>query len=270
MTPLACPAALQQLQAYYDDELDVADPFAVAAHLDGCQSCRESLEDIEGVGNLLRSAAPGRVPLPCDEASSFTSTVVNRIQVEDNVSFVSTIRDLFEDRRVVYSALGATTATLACLVVMLTMMRFAGIERTDSLAGMMNVLKEPAVVEQPIVIRPTLAGARVIMAHTVDSFLDSDDDSVLALSGVVTSEGRVTNVEINDGSGGTTMASMDSKRLERLVDAVSQTRFEPMKKEGERVAVNYVWFVAHTTVRGGVARKRLAVHVPRIGVIHRV
>jgi Putative zinc-finger len=270
MTPLECTAVLPRLQAYHDDELGVTDQIAIAAHLDDCDICRESLEELEGVGHLLRSAAPGRTPLPCEEAASFTSTVINRIQVEERVSLVSTLRDLFEDRRVVYSALGATTATVACLVVMLTMMRFAGIERTDSLAGMMNVMKAPSAVSEPIVIRPVVVDARVMMPRALDSFSDGAvGDTVLALSGVVTSEGRVSNVEINDGIGGVAMASMDAKRLENLVEAVSKTRFEPVMKEGAPVAVNMVWFVAHTTVRG-VARKRLTAHVPRVGVIHRV
>jgi len=258
MTPLACTAVLRQLQAYHDDELHVADQIAVATHLDGCANCREALTALEGLGDLLRAAAPGRVPLPCDDAASFASTVVNRAHVEDEASLLSSIRDLFDDRRVVYSALGATSATLACLVIMLTMMRFAGIERTDSLAGMMNVLKSPAVVEQPIVIRPVVIDARVMMPRALDSFSDTEvGDSVLALSGVVTREGRVSNIAINDGYGGVAMASMNAQRLENLVDAVSRTRFEPVMKEGEPVAVNMVWFVAHTTVRG-VGRHHLA------------
>jgi hypothetical protein len=265
MTPLACTAVLRQLQAYHDDELRVGDQIAVAAHIDGCPDCREALTELEDLGDLLRMSAPGRVPLPCDEAASFTSTVVNRAHVEDDASLVSSVREIFDDRRVVYAGLGATAATLACLVVMLTMMRFAGIERTDSLAGMMNVLKTPPVVAEPIVIRPVIMDARVMMPRALDSFSDTDvGDSVLALSGVVTSEGRVSNVEINDGNGGIAMASMDTKRLENLVDAVSRTRFEPVMKEGEPVAVNMVWFVAHTTVRGTGRRHLDGPQSPRL------
>src|SRR3954464_316471 len=150
MTSLACTAVLRQLQAYHDEELRVADQIAVATHLDGCPGCHEALSEIEDLGDVLRAGAPGRVPLSCDESAVFTSTIVKRAQVEDDASWVSTIRELFDDRRVVYSALGATSATLACLVIMLTMMRFAGIERTDSLAGMMNVMKAPVVVAEPI------------------------------------------------------------------------------------------------------------------------
>src|SRR4029077_3640324 len=123
-------------------------------HLDGCPGCGSALKDLQELGDLLRAEAPGRLPLPCDDANAFTSTVVNRIHVEEEVSLLGTIREIFDDRRVVYSAGGALTATMACLVIMLTMMRFAGNERTDSLAGMMNVMKAPAVVGEPIVIRP--------------------------------------------------------------------------------------------------------------------
>ncbi len=254
MKRLACTVVLRQLQAYHDDELQVADQIAVAGHLDGCESCREAFREFDDLGNLLRAEAPGHAPLPRDEAASFVSTVVNRARVEDSVSFVSWVRELFDDRRVVYSSVGAATATLACLVIMLTMMRFGAGDRTDSLAAMLNGLSGPSVPVQPIVIRPIVVDARVTMPRALDKFSGSDiydvSDSVLALSGVVTSEGRVSNIEVNDGTNGIAMASMDSKRIETLVDAMARTRFEPVMKEGDPVSVNMVWFVAHTTVRG--------------------
>jgi len=273
MTSLACAAVRRQLQAYHDDELRVADQIAVATHLDGCVPCSGALKDLQELGDLLRAEAPGRQPLACDDANAFTSTVVNRMHVEEEVSLLATIREIFDDRRVVYSTCGAATATMACLVVMLTMMHFAGNERTDSLAGMMNIMKAaPATIPaEPLIIRPIVFDATVRMPRALNSFSDSEvGDSVLALSGTVTSEGKVSDIEINDGFGGVAMASMDSRRLEGLVDAVSRIRFEPVKKEGEAVPVKMVLFVAHTTVRGGATRKPLAAHVRRVGVIHRV
>lgn len=258
MTPLACTAALPQLQAYHDDELTVPDQIAVSAHLEGCDGCRGALSELEGLGDLLRASARGRVPLSCDDAANFASTVVNRAHVENDASLISWVREVFQDRRVPYSALGATAATLACLTIMLGMMRFGAGDRTDSLAGMMNLLAEPPAAEQPIVIRPVVMDARVMMPRAFDSYSNTDGiDSVLALSGVVTSEGRVSNIEVNDGSGGVAMASMDTKRLENLVAAVSRTRFEPVMKEGAPIAVNMVWFVAQTTVRG-VGRRHMS------------
>jgi len=271
MKSLACTAVLRQLQAYHDDELRVADRIAVATHLDGCPGCRGALDELEGLGDVLRAEAPGRGPLSCDDAASFMSSVVNRARVEREVSFLSRVHELAEDGRFAYSALGGATATLACLVIVLTMMHFAGKERTDSLAGVINTVKAPAVVAEPLVIRPVAVDARVMMPRALDSFSRSDvDDAVLALSGVVTTEGRVSNVQINDGFGGITMAGIDARQLESLVDAVAKMRFEPVMKEGEPVSVNMVLFVAHTTVRGGAARKPLATHMRRVGVVHRV
>ena len=258
MKHLACAAVLRELQAYHDDELQVVDQIAVSAHLDGCRSCREALADIEDVGSLLRAEAPGRAPIPRDEAASFVSGVVNRARVEDAVSFVSWVHELFDDRRFVYSVGGAATATLACLVIMLTMMRFGAGDRTDSLAAMLNGLSGPPTPVQPIVIRPIIVDARVNILPAAATFSGSDlsdvADSVLALSGVVTTEGRVSNIEVNDGTNGIAMAAMDSRRIESLVDAMSRTRFEPVMKEGDPVQVNMVWFVAHTTVRAAERR----------------
>ena len=271
MKSLACTVVSRQLHAYHDGELRVADQIAVATHLDGCVTCRESLADIESLGDLLRAEAPGHTPLPCDEATSFMSSVVNRARVEREVSLLSRLHEMAEDGRFAYSAIGAATATLACLVIMLTMMRFAGRERTDSLAGVINTVKAPAALAEPLVIRPVAVDARVMMPRALDSFSRSDvDDTVLALSGVVTTEGRVSNVQVNDGFGGIAMAAMDGRDLESLVNAVAKMRFEPVMKEGEPVSVNMVLFVAHTTVRGGAARKPLTTHVRRIGVVHRV
>ena len=49
MTSLACTAVLQQLQAYHDDELRVADQIAVGTHVDGCATCREALTELQAL-----------------------------------------------------------------------------------------------------------------------------------------------------------------------------------------------------------------------------
>jgi hypothetical protein len=103
------------------------------------------------------------------------------------------------------------------------------------------------------VIRPIVVDARVMVPRALDSMFSNGDfgDEVLALSGVVTTEGRVANLAVLDAnSTDMPMAASDAKRYESLVDAVSRVQFEPVMKEGNPVAVNMVWFVANTTVRG--------------------
>lgn len=251
MTSLSCAAVLEQLEAFYDRELPIERQFAVSAHLDQCESCGLAFADVESLGVILRAAAPGRVPLSCDEAAGQVSAIVNRVKVENDASFAMRVRELFDDRHVLYAGLGAAAATVACLVIMLSMMRFATKERSDSLAGMMNVLSVPVPEEHPLVIRPIVLDARVMMPRALDSMFQDGEfgDQVLALSGVVTTDGRLANVSVLDDTD-VPMAASDAKRYEGLVDAVSRVQFEPVMKEGNPVAVNMVWFVANTTVRG--------------------
>jgi len=140
---VSCSAVLEQLEAFYDGELPVDRQIAVSAHLDRCDSCGSALAEFESLGSILRAAAPGRVPLPCDEVAGQVSAIVNRIKVENDASLAMRVRELFDDRHILYAGLGAAAATVACLVIMLGMMRFGTSERSDSLAGMMNVLSVP-------------------------------------------------------------------------------------------------------------------------------
>ena len=253
MTALSCAAVIELLEAFYDGELPVDRQIAVSSHLDHCESCGAALADFESIGSLLRAEAPGRVPLPCDEAAGQMSAIVNRLKVENDASLAMRVRELFDDRHVLYAGFGAAAATVACLVIMLGMMRFGTSERSDSLAGMLNVLSTPALDEHPIVIRPIVVDARVMMPRALDSMFSNGDfgDEVLAVSGVVTSEGRVANISVLDAtSADEGMAASGAKRYESLVDAVSRVQFQPVMKEGSPVSVNMVWFVANTTVRG--------------------
>jgi Putative zinc-finger len=254
MTPLSCAAVLELLEAFHDGELPVDRQIAVSSHVDQCESCGSALAEFDEVGSILRAGAPGRVALPRDEAAAHASAIVNRLKVETDASLASRVRELFDDRHILYAGFGAAGATVACLMIMLGMMRFATIARSDSLARTMSVLSAPAVEEHPIVIRPVVVDALVMLPQALDStFLSGEfDDEVLALSGVVTTEGRVANLAVMDASctDDSPMAASDAKRYEGLLNAVSRTQFEPVMKEGNPVAVNMVWFVTNTTVRG--------------------
>jgi len=145
--PLTCASTRRRLQAFHDCELAVPDQIAVSAHLAWCDRCAELLDDLQSVGSMLQALAPGRAMLSRDDAGVFTSTVVSRMQAEEDASLFSTIRLMFEDLHLVYAGLGAATATAICLVIMLGMMRFATTDRPDSLAAVMTVLATPLECE---------------------------------------------------------------------------------------------------------------------------
>ena len=86
---------------------------------------------------------PRRLALSQEDAAVFTGTVVNRLKAEDAASLFSRVRVMFSDMRLGYAGLGATAATIVCVVIMLTMMHFAPKERPDSLRAMMDVISTP-------------------------------------------------------------------------------------------------------------------------------
>ncbi|MEO8075500.1 MAG: hypothetical protein ABI818_04170, partial [Acidobacteriota bacterium] len=69
------------------------------------------------------------------------------------------------------------------------------------------------------------------------------DDAVMSLSAVVTREGRVSGLELLGNN-------HDIPRAMAVVEALSRGRLEPAELDGSPVAVNLVWLVAHTTVKG--------------------
>jgi hypothetical protein len=260
MKPLTCAAALRSLQAFHDGELAVSNQIAVSSHVDHCDECAAALAELDHLGSILRAAAPGHTPLPCDEAQVFTSTVVNRAKAEHDASFGARLHDLLEDLPVLYAGVGASLATTMCLVLMLGMMRFATIERADSLAGILNFLATQGSNENPFVV-----DARVMMPRALDATFSSGElsivgedylagslsgrDAVVTMSAVVTREGTVANLELLGDEALGALDVNDAKRVEELMGAVSRARFEPALRKGMPVAVNMVWLVTHTTVR---------------------
>jgi hypothetical protein len=127
------------------------------------------------------------------------------------------------------------------------MLHFASEERTDSMAGVIAVMAapwgsdlNPARLDGRIRV-PSLPGDGAVSAALANK--PSDDELVLAVSAVVTREGRVAGVSVltNDH---------DRRQVIDILDAIAQARLQPAQSGNTPVAVNLVWLLAHTTVRG--------------------
>ncbi len=256
MSPLTCAATRRRLDAYCDHELSLDEEVAVAAHLDWCDACAVALDDMRRIGAALRTFR-SQEPLGAEEAAGFFHAVVNRARAERDASTVVRVRAMFDDWHLVYAGLGAAAATLACVLVMLGMMRFATIERPDSLAAIVNFLATPGSNENPVAIDNRVLMPRVLDAAFSSAADGTEQDVVFTLAAVVTREGRIANLELlraNDHTG-------DGTFVEGLLDAVSRARFEPARVAGLPVAVNMVWMVARTTVRATAAAKRPPIEI---------
>src|SRR6185503_11113796 len=100
--------------------------------------------------------------------------------------------------------------------------------------------------------------ARMLMPRVLDGYDtptasadDSADDAEFTVSAVVTREGRLMNLELHPEDGQAPKAgSSQARAVQTMLGLMSQARFEPARVAGLPIAVNMVWLMTHTTVRG--------------------
>ena len=226
MKPLTCAATRRRLQAFYDRELAIADQIAVGAHLEWCDECAAALADFRAIGAALQAFAPGRVSGPLDESGAFQRAVLNRVKAEREASFLVRVRGMFDDMHLVYSGLGAAAATMVCVVIMLSMMRFASAERPDSLAAIMSVLSTPVECESGKDFIDEF-GCRARFAGRFQRANEAaEEDVVFALDAVVTSKGRLPNIDLMRSRRYRRSVASQVELIDRLLDSVWSSRVD--------------------------------------------
>jgi len=254
MKSLPCAKARRQIQALHDGELAIEEQVAAAAHIEHCHVCSSALADLRLIRVALRATRLPGLPLSPDENTGFLSAVVSRARAEEQLSLRTRIREMFDDMHFVYAGLGAAAAAVVCSLILLGTTRLATSESPGSLAAMIRILGSPGSNENPLAI-----GARVTLPRALDDTFAAlpipADDAVFALAGVVTREGRTRHLELLRSNVDPTilMEEHDVGFVDDLINVLSEARFEPASHAGSPVAVNMIWIVAHTTVRGTLA-----------------
>ncbi len=246
MTLLTCAAVRRRLPAFHDRELPVGEMIAVEGHLHDCPPCTRDLRDLQEIRDALRSAA---APGPSDDWTGLRSSVISRMRAEADESWTARTQRAFDDWHLVWIALASTAATFICAGTVLSMMHFASPERQDSLAAVIAVKAAPWGSD----LNPARLDARISVPSVpengvVYATLESSDvkgDMFLPLSAIVTREGRFSGLELLNNN-----EDYDPQTVTELVEALSRGRLEPAQFGGSPVAVNLVWLVAHTTVKG--------------------
>jgi anti-sigma factor RsiW len=245
MKILSCASVRRRLGRWHDGELPPAEHYAVDQHLRDCPPCAAESRALSRLGSLMRDMAAGRV-LSADEAAGLRAGVLGRRKAEDAVSFSRWLDEVFEDMHLVLAGLGATAATAVCVALLAGMAYLSPPERADSLSGMLSALAQPGSDRNPVALGATVRPPRGYTGDAVPAALSSatEEDLVFALAAVVTQEGRVSHSEVLHAN------REDREVVLRLMNAVAEARFQPASRAGEPVAVNLVWLITHTTVRG--------------------
>lgn len=245
MHVLACEHVREQLQAYHDGELPLEEQVRIQGHLRDCVACAIEAAELEELSEGLRAMAASLPDRAASDSVQLPAAVLDRLRVERQLSLRSQLRGLFDDMHFVWAAIGATCALVVCLFASMGVLQAASRERPDSLAGIISQMANPGSNDNPV--RPDL-WMLLPSARFDEPMLLSDEDALLALSAVVTREGRVQNLELLNEQART--LNVKPEVLLAIMNAASAARFQPAQAGGATVAVSLVWLVATTTVKG--------------------
>ena len=240
----SCANVRERLEALYDGEVPFAERLAIQNHLTECVACSLEADALAGLGSTLRHLAAevgehaAVVPLRLSEQ------VVEQLGVEERLSMHAQVVALFQDMHLVWAGIGATVATLVCLVGSASLLHAANQERPDSLAGVISLLANPGSNANPVRLNYDMMAPRAVTDAAIDL---SEEDAEYALAAVVSREGRVQGIEvIND-------AQLLGNRavVNAMLNEAYRVQFAPAQaRTGDAVAVSMVWLVASTTVKG--------------------
>ena len=261
MTSRGCTDIVEQLSAYRDGELSVPEHMGVAQHLNECEACRRAFEDLDDLGQLLRGRAARLSAVVGDEPArhGLAGAVVSRVFAEQEQSWPVRVREAFDDMHLVWAGLCASAAVVVCAGLAATIVLFApAAERADSLRAMFRMMALPGTELEPLPLAPGMEAPRVspdalMPLMLANDLTTADDEEVeLAISAVVTREGRIEQTTLLEGS--------DSHQLMQSLE--NSARFQPASRAGSPVAVSLVWLVSHTTVRPPSVKPQSARRLP--------
>jgi hypothetical protein len=246
MHVLPCDRVREDLTAYHDGELPMDERVLIQSHLQECVACRLEEQAIMDLGDALRTMAvsvPGRAS---HDNGRLTQAVLERIRVEQLHSFGARLRGLFEDMHFVWAGLGASVAMLFCIFASAGVLQAASQEKPDSLAGIISTIAS-ADMNDPMRLAGAIIENRALL-DTTEAMQATDEDTELMLSALVTRDGRIQNLELLEQQA--RALHLKPEVIGAMLEAASRARFEPAQLGGLPVAVNVVWLVTSTTVKG--------------------
>jgi hypothetical protein len=237
-----CTDVRERLEAFYDGELAVDERIAIQNHLGECVACSLAAEELGTLGASLRELAAQSADRTSDEPLRISARVLERLRVEEQFSMRSQVIALFQDMHLVWAGLGATVATMICVIGSASVLHAANQQQPGSFANVISILASPGSNENPMRLNYEMMAPRAVSAAPIE--MRSEEDSEYALSAVVSREGRVQGVEVINQS-----RSKD-RSVNAMLNEAYRVQFAPAQARGDAVAVSMVWLVASTTVKG--------------------
>ncbi len=253
MQPGRCESMRELLAEFHDGELGIDDQIAVQAHLRECVACAIESAEILELGRLMREAATS-LPVAAHAESHMPALMLERVRVEERLSWRARLRDVFDDMHLVWPALGATAATVVCLLGAMGVLQAASREHPESLAGMISHLASTT--------RSPVSGFDDGSARAADVAMG--EEAVFALAAAVTREGRIQSVQALAAEQGRALGVTPEVVL-AMLEAASRAQFSPAEPRGAPIAVSMVWVLSPTSGTGKLDYELLRVPTGRGG-----
>jgi hypothetical protein len=233
-----CVLVVERLEAFHDGELSIDERIAIQNHLGECVSCNLAAEEIASLGMNLRELASRIAEHDTADPSQVSNRVLERLRVEEAFSIRAQVADWFSDMHLVWAGLGASVATLICVVGSASVLHAASQERPNSMARAISVLASPGSNDNPLRLDYSMRAPRAVTDQAIEM---SEEDTAYALSAVVSREGRVQGVAVLNTTPG--------RGVNAMLNEAYRMQFAPAVDRGDAVAVSMVWLVANTTVK---------------------
>jgi hypothetical protein len=234
-----CELVFERLEAFHDGELSIDERVAIQNHLGECVSCNLASLDIAALSFGMKDLASHIAEHDTTDPSRISRGVLERLRVEESFSIRAQIADWFSDMHLVWAGLGATAATMICVVGSASVLHAANQERPNSMARAISVLASPGSNDNPLRLDYSMLAPRAVGD---EPFEMSEEDTAYALSAVVSREGRVQGVEV--------LNTPPGRGVNAMLNEAYRMQFAPAVDRGDAVAVSMVWLVANTTVKG--------------------
>ena len=238
---VSCSDVRDRLEAFHDGELTIHERVALQNHLGECSVCNYVSNELASLGSTLRDLAGRAAAEEPVERLGISAHVIERLRVEEQFSIRAQVMDWFQDMHLVWAALGASVATLICVVGSASVLHAANQERPNSMARVISVLASPGSNDNPLSLNYEMKAPQAVTDAAIEM---SQEDVQYALSAVVSREGRVQGVEVIN------RRPTNNAEINAMLNEAYRMKFAPATARGDAVAVRMVWLVANTTVKG--------------------
>jgi len=241
MHEYSCTDVRDRLEAFHDGELSIHERVALQTHLGDCCLCSDAANELSSIGSTLRDLAGMVAAEEPVERLRISAHVIERLRVEEQFSIRAQVVDWFQDMHLVWAGIGASVATLICVVGSASVLHAANQERPNSMARVISVLASPGSNDNPLRLNYEMSAPRAVTDAAIEM---SEEDVEYALSAVVSREGFVQGVEVIN------QRPTNNAEVNAMLNEAYRMKFAPATARGDAVAVSMVWLVANTTVKG--------------------